>query len=214
MDLFPEALAILLAALGLSSAAGLRAYFPLLAVAVGSNITGANGQPIIPLTPAFKHLGSIWFVVLLVILVLAEFTVDKIPIIDHISDALHTIIRPLSGAIIMAGTSNPISDHNIWAAAVVGAVLALVVHSTKAAGRTASTATTGGIANPFVSTIEDILTGVTSVVALLIAWLAAAAPIVGIALLVILVALLGYIVYRLVSAFRKARGLRTDAPTG
>ncbi|HEY7779091.1 MAG TPA: DUF4126 domain-containing protein [Ktedonobacterales bacterium] len=212
MDLFPEALAILLAALGLSSVAGLRAYFPLLAVAVGSNITGANGEPIIPLTPAFKHLGSGWFVALLIILVLAEFTVDKIPILDHISDALHTVIRPLSGAIIMAGTSNPISDHNIWAAAAVGAVLALVVHSTKAAGRTASTATTAGIANPFVSTAEDILTGVTSVVALLFAWLAVAAPIIGLALIIILAALLAYIVWRLVAALRKTRRLRTDAP--
>lgn len=212
MDLFPEALAILLAALGLSSVAGLRAYFPLLAVAVGSNITVANGEPIIPLTPAFKHLGSGWFVALLIILVLAEFTVDKIPILDHISDALHTVIRPLSGAIIMAGTSNPISDHNIWAAAAVGAVLALVVHSTKAAGRTASTATTAGIANPFVSTAEDILTGVTSVVALLFAWLAVAAPIIGLALIIILAALLAYIVWRLVAALRKTRRLRTDAP--
>jgi hypothetical protein len=214
MDLFPEALAILLAALGLSSAAGLRAYFPLLAVAVGSNIKGADNQPIIPLTPAFKHLGTWWFIALLVVLVLAEFTVDKIPILDHISDALHTIIRPLSGAIIMAGTSNPISDHNIWAAAVVGAVLALVVHTTKAASRTASTATTAGIANPLVSTVEDVLTGVTSVVALLIAWLAAIAPIVAIALVAILVALLAYIVWRIVTALRKTRRLRTDAPAG
>jgi hypothetical protein len=58
MDLNSEALAVLLTALGLSTASGLRAYFPLLAVAVGSNVPTGNGQHLITLSKPFQALGT------------------------------------------------------------------------------------------------------------------------------------------------------------
>jgi hypothetical protein len=200
------ALSVLLAALGLSSASGLRAYFPLLAVAVGSDITTTSGQQVIKLSPQFKALGTPWIIALLVILVLGEFTVDKLPVIDHISDALHTVIRPISGAIVMAGTDNPLSHQNIWAAAIVGAVLALTVHTAKAASRPAVTATTAGIGNPIVSFIEDALV-------IILAVLAFVAPWVGILLLIVL----AVIAWRLVASgirMWRSRRQRTAVATG
>src|SRR5690242_14602604 len=95
-----QAITLLFTALGLSSASGLRAYLPLLAVAIGSDIPTGDGQHLITLSQPFQALGSGWLVALLVLLVLGEFVVDKIPVLDHISDAAHTVIRPLSGAII------------------------------------------------------------------------------------------------------------------
>jgi Domain of unknown function (DUF4126) len=189
MDLSSEALAVLLTALGLSTASGLRAYFPLLAVAIGSNVSTSNGQHLVTLSQPFKALGTWWFIALLVVLVLGEFVVDKVPGLVHVSDAFHTIVRPLSGAIIMAGTSNPLSEQNIWAAAIVGAILALTVHTAKAASRPAVSVTTAGIGNPVVSLIEDGLTAVITVLAVL-------APFVAAALILVLAVVVGWLVYK------------------
>ncbi len=203
MDLSTEAIGILLTALGLSSASGLRAYFPLLAVAIGSNISTGNGQPLIPLSQPFQALGTWWVVALLVVLVIGEFTVDKIPGLDHVSDAFHTLVRPLSGAIIMAGTDNPLSERNIWAAAVVGAVLALTVHTAKAASRPAVTASTAGLGNPVVSLVEDVIVVVVSVLAVL-------APFVAAALIVALAIAIGWLIYK---GVKKLRGRRPPVST-
>lgn len=203
MDLSIEAISILLTALGLSSASGLRAYFPLLAVAIGSHVSTGNGQPLIPLSQPFQALGTWWVVALLVVLVIGEFTVDKIPGLDHVSDAFHTIVRPLSGAIIMAGTDNPLSERSIWAAAIVGAVLALTVHTAKAASRPAVTASTAGLGNPVVSLVEDVIVVVVSVLAVL-------APFVAAALIVALAVAIGWLIYK---GVKKLRGRRPPVNT-
>lgn len=207
MDLTSEALGVLLTALGLSTASGLRAYFPLLAVAIGSNVPAGNGQHLITLSKPFQALGTWWFVALLVVLVLGEFVVDKVPGLVHVSDAFHTIVRPLSGAIIMAGTTNALSDRNIWAAAVVGAVLALTVHTAKAASRPAVTVTTAGIGNPVVSLMEDGLTAVITVLAVL-------APFVAAALILVLAVVLGWLIYKTATRLRRRKPSdgRTDGP--
>jgi len=167
-----EALSVLLTALGLSGASGLRAYLPLLAVAIGSNIATGNGDHLVSLSPPFQALGAPWLIVLLVVLVLAEFAVDKIPVLDHVSDLVHTIVRPVAGAAIMAGTSNPLSENNLWVAAIVGAVLALTVHGAKAVSRPAVTVATAGMGNPVVSLGEDIVTAILSVLSVLAPFLA------------------------------------------
>lgn len=195
-----EAIGVLLTALGLSSVSGLRAYLPLLAVAVGSGAPGPNDGHLIVLSKPFQSLGSTWVTVLLVVLVIGEFIVDKIPVVDHLSDAVHTIIRPISGAIVMAGISNPVSNANPWVAAAVGAALAFTVHGVKAVSRPAVTATTAGIGNPIVSFIEDIITGVVAVLAIL-------APFV--AILVAIGLAVGFFLL-LRAAWRRLRGRRAQ----
>jgi hypothetical protein len=189
-----EAILALLTALGLSSTAGFRAYLPLLALAVGSSINSSA----LPLQPNFQTLKSPPLIIILGALTILEFVVDKIPVIDHFSDAVHTVIRPLSGAIIMAGTQNSISDINPWLAAGVGAILALAFHTVKATSRPVVSATTAGVGNPIVSTIEDILTVVTSVLLIV-------APILGIILLVILVLLMARLMIGVVRRFRSRK---------
>jgi uncharacterized membrane protein len=176
-----DAIGILLTALGLSSAAGLRAYFPLLAAALGSSqLPGGNDGHLIALSPGFKALGSGPIIVLLAILTVGEFFVDKIPIVDHLSDVVHTVIRPLSGAIIMAAISNPLSNFNAGIAALVGGALALTVHGVKATARPVVTVTTVGHGNPVVSFLEDIVIVIVTVLALL-------APVVAVVLMAFLV---------------------------
>ena len=193
------ALATLLAALGLSSSAGLRAYLPLFAVGLASGATNPiDNSGFIPLQSNFAALGSPPVIIILALLAVAEFTVDKLPIIDHLSDLVHTVIRPVSGAVIMAGTANSLSDHSQALAAVVGAALAFAFHGVKATTRPAVSATTAGVGNPIVSLIEDIL--VLAAVAALIFL-----PVIGFVAVVALVV----VMFRFVrGAIRKLRGRR------
>lgn len=186
------AISALLAALGLSSTAGIRAYLPLFAVGLASH---AN---VLHLQSQFKALGAAGPLVILGALMVGEFVVDKIPIIDHLSDFVHTFIRPLSGAVIMAGTQNSLSDKSGLAAALVGGALALVFHGVKSATRPAVSATTAGIGNPVVSLLEDV--GVVLMVLLLIF-----APIVGFAIFVAVILLIWRLFRRVLRFFRRGR---------
>jgi hypothetical protein len=38
------------------------------------------------------------FIVLLAVLAVIEFVIDEIPVLVHVSDLLHTVIRPAAGA--------------------------------------------------------------------------------------------------------------------
>lgn len=200
------AIAALVAALALSSASGLRAYLPLLALVVGHSIDPTDIKLSRPFQDLTQQIGAPWIIAVLAVLVVGEMTIDKVPVLDHASDAFHTIVRPLSGAIIMAAISNPISDQNIWAAAVIGAVLALGVHATKATARPAVTLTTAGIGNPAVSFVEDALVVITSVLALI-------APFIAILLVIIVALALARIVYAAVKKYRELRQ-RPPAPVG
>lgn len=193
--LTPGAITVLLAALGLSSTAGLRAYLPLLAVGIAGSVPGPFDGKLIPLQSSFQVLSDPVVLIVLALLTIGEFTIDKLPVVDHLSDAVHTIIRPLAGAMILAGTQNSLSLTSPWAAAALGGVLALGVHGVKATTRPAVTATTAGLGNPIVSFIEDVLV----VVAVLLLVLA---PIIGFILLAALVLVIGRLLLRIVRRFR------------
>lgn len=196
-----QAILALVAALGLSTTAGLRAVATLFAIGLVSDITVVNGAPsfefyngtahagipLLGLTGSFQVLGDWRVLILLGVLTIVEIVVDKFPILDHLNDLIHTFIRPIVGAVVVAGTANSLSDTNVWVAAIVGAILAFGVHVTKTTTRAAATATTAGIGNPVLSTGEDVL----AVAAILLVVLgkalaiALASPWIGITLLVI-----------------------------
>jgi hypothetical protein len=183
-----QAILALVAALGLSSTAGLRAVATLFAIGVVSDVN-VNGHPLLALHGNFAVLGSTPVLIVLGVLTVVEILVDKFPVLDSLNDVIHTVIRPVVGAVIVAGTTNTLSDTNVWVAAGVGAVLAFSVHATKSTARVATTAATAGIGNPIVSTMEDVLAvgaillivAAKSVAILNAQW----APWVGLALLII-----------------------------
>ena len=180
--LSPVALTTLLTALGLSSTAGLRAYLPLLILGIASDIRGPDGAALLPVQDQFHVLGHPLVLAVLAVLVVLEFLADKIPGLDHVSDVVHTVIRPAAGALIMAASANTLSDSGTTGkivAAVIGAIIALATHSMKASTRAAVTTTTAGVGNPVASFLEDLL--VIGVILLLVL-----APIIGFIALVLL----------------------------
>jgi hypothetical protein len=161
-----EGLLDLASAFGLSTSAGLNAYIPMLVVALLAKFT-----QLIALQEPWSALTSWWIIGLLVILLVIEELADHIPAIDTANDVVQTFVRPTAGAILFAATTqSSIAMHPVLAFAC-GVVLAGSVHAVKAGARPVLTATTAGTANPVVSTVEDVISAVTSFVAIIFPYL-------------------------------------------
>ena len=170
-----DALANLFSAFGLSSAAGLNAYLPLLVVALAAHFTN-----LIQLNQPWDVLTSWWAIGVLAVLLLVEMTADKIPAVDTVNDVIHTVIRPAAGAILFAASSGVVGDMHPVLALICGLLVAGGVHAVKATARPVVTATTAGTGNWLVSIAEDVVSFVASVLAILV-------PVVLIVLMVLLV---------------------------
>ncbi len=161
-----DAIVNVFGAFGLSSAAGLNAYLPLLVVALLARYTDW-----VTLRPPFDVLTHPAIIALLTVLLIIEMTVDKIPAMDSVNDVIHTIIRPAAGAILFAANANIISDMNMILAMALGILAAGTVHTAKATARPVVTGATMGVANPIVSLVEDIISLVVSLISLLLPFL-------------------------------------------
>lgn len=164
---------------GLAFASGLNAYLPMLAFTLA-----VRWLHLYKVNPNFAFITSNWFIAALVILTILDFVADKIPLIDHGWDAIHTVIRPLAGAVVAAassqytlGTHSPaftsyassgivmatfsstisVTGFALLAVLLIGGLLAALMHTTKSTTRLVSTLTTAGILNIGLSVAEDIL---------------------------------------------------------
>ena len=184
----------LLAAFGLSGAAGLNAWIPLL-VAGLLDRTGqlqlAEPYDVIATTPGLIVLGA--FFVL-------DFVGDKVPAIDSLLHAIGSVVHPASGAIVFAAPTEAPTDLPSIVLFALGATVAGSLHATRATVRPASTTLTAGAGNPVLSLGEDVSSAVLSVVAVL-------APLVGV-LLLLVVAATAVLWWRRIARARRRRGLR------
>ena len=158
-----EAFSDIAGAMGLSTSAGLNAYLPLLVVALAARYT-----TLIQLNEPWDVMTSGWVIAVLVVLLLIEMTVDKIPLVDTINDGIQTIGRPLAGAVLFAASSGVVGDLHPVVAFLAGLIIAGGVHVVKTVARPAVTVTTGGMGNWLVSLSEDVLSFITAVLAILV----------------------------------------------
>ena len=135
----------------------------------------------------FAFLGSDGATVLLASFAMLEFITEKVPAVDHLLHVVHIAAKPVAAAILVGSAAPDIvqGDGSSYTYALMGAAAlnALGVHAGIAAIRGASTATTAGLANPFISLIEDAATVVATMLALL-------APLAGAALAFVVTLLL------------------------
>ena len=143
------AIGSVLAAFGLSGAAGLNAWLPLFASALLDRLD------VVELAAPFDQLSSTGGLVLLALLTTADFVGDKIPVVDHVLHLLGTVIAPVSGAILFTGQTGLETDLPTLAAVLLGGVTAGTIHAGRSAVRPVSTATTAGVGNPVLSLTED-----------------------------------------------------------
>jgi hypothetical protein len=149
------------AAFGLAAATGLNAYLPLLIVGLLARTTH-----LIVLKSPWSALASPPVLIVIGVLLAIEVTVDKIPAIDTVNDVIQTLVRPAAGAILFAASGNVISEMSPVLAMICGLLIAGGIHTAKAAARPVVTAGTLGTANPAVSAAEDIVSGTTTVIAI------------------------------------------------
>lgn len=150
--------------LGLASATGLRTFLPLLMLAVAARFDLFG----VRLIDQMDWLVSWPAIAALATATVAEFAGDKIPAVDHALNAVGYVTRPVAGA-VAAGSVFWAVDPTAAAVAgiIVGAPAALAFNAAQTGARVGSTATTGGLGNPVVSLIEDVLAALTVIVAFL-----------------------------------------------
>jgi hypothetical protein len=159
-------IAEILSAFGLSAAAGLNAYIPLLVIGLLGRFTN-----FVKLQAPFDWLTNEWVIGALAVLLLIEMLADKIPAVDHINDFISTFIRPTAGAILFAAEANVLRDVNPIIPIIAGLIVAGAVHATKATARPVINATTFGVATPVVSFIEDVISFFATLLAIFVPFL-------------------------------------------
>ena len=100
-----------------------------------------------------NFLTSWWVIGVALVLYVIEFIADKIPVVDHAWDAVHTFLRVPAGAILAAGAFGHFDPTVKTIAFLIGGTIALSSHGAKAAARPAVNAMPG--AGTLVSLAED-----------------------------------------------------------
>jgi hypothetical protein len=188
---------------GLSAAAGLNAFIPFVLVGMLDRFTGPLDLP-----PGLDWISSWWAIGVGMLLLVADVVFDKVPGVDHVSDAIQTAVRPLMGGVMFAAASGAQQieqsewwRENPWVGAVVGVALAGTVHAGKALSRPIVNAGTLGVGGPFVSAAEDATSATVSVVAILV-------PV----LVVLVLIALGVALWRILAFRRRWRARRAGRP--
>jgi hypothetical protein len=120
-----------------------------------------------------------------IVLYIVEFFADKVPWIDTIWDALHTVIRPIGGALVAVGTLGEASPAAEGLVALLGGSLAAGTHLTKAGTRAAANASPEPFSNWILSITEDLFVVGLGFVALKYPLLAAVVVLVGVVLMIL-----------------------------
>ncbi|MBO3652910.1 DUF4126 family protein [Acinetobacter bereziniae] len=159
-----ETLLSLCIGVGLSAACGFRVFVPLLVMSIASLMGWFEPMK------GFEWLAIPSVCIGLAVATVCEIGAYYIPWVDNALDTIATPAAMVAGTLTtMAVSSGEMSQFASWAAAIiVGGGTATAVQMGTVAVRGLSTATTGGIANPVVSTGEWIGAIVVSVLSLIV----------------------------------------------
>lgn len=166
--------------IGLSAACGFRVFVPLLVMSVASLIGWFEPMK------GFEWLAMPSVCIGLAVATVCEIGAYYIPWVDNALDTVATPAAMMAGTLTtMAASTGEMSQFASWAAAIiVGGGTAGAVQLSTVAVRGVSTATTGGIANPVVSTGEWISALIVSLLSFIVPVLVV---VVGIILMVIVI---------------------------
>jgi hypothetical protein len=135
--------------IGLSAACGFRIFVPFLVVGIAAR-TGH-----VTLGPAFGWMSSTPALIALSVATLVEIGAYYIPWLDHVLDVLATPASVVAGMIMTASVVTGLDPMMKWTLALIaGGGVAGTVQALTVGARKLSLLTTGGLANPVVSTIE------------------------------------------------------------
>ena len=138
--------------LGLAACSGFRVFVPLMAASIAY-----RAGWLLP-SPGFAWLGTPAALLTLATATVAEMAGYYLPVVDHLLDTLTTPASFVAGTILMTATLPHLDPTLRWTLGLlVGGGTAGLVQTGTALLRGASTATTGGLANPVLATAENTL---------------------------------------------------------
>lgn len=175
--------------IGLSASVGFRVFVPLFALSLAAYFN------VWELNESWQWVGSLTAVITLGVATLVEIFAYYIPYVDNALDSIAIPLAAIAGTAVMVSTVADLSPVVTWSLAIIaGGGTAAAVAGSSGVTRLASTATTGGVANPIVSTVE---TGTSVVMSILSVFV----PVIAfVAVLIIL-----YLIFRLYKKIRPSQ---------
>ena len=125
-----------------------------------------------------------------------EFVADKVPWVDSLWDAVHTVVRPVGGALVALTALGGASSELQTTMALLGGSLAAATHVTKSGTRAVVNTSPEPFSNWFLSLGEDIFVVTFSYVAL-------QHPIAALAVVAVLLAVIAVFASVLIRAIRR-----------
>ncbi|GAL61638.1 DUF4126 domain-containing protein [Algibacter lectus] len=172
--------------IGLSASVGFRVFMPLFALSLAAYFD------VWELNESWQWVGSTAAIITLGVATLVEICAYFIPYVDNLLDTVAVPLAALAGTAVMLSTVADLSPVVTWALAIIaGGGTAAAVAGTSSTTRLASTATTGGLANPIVATLETGTSVVMSVVSIFMPILA-----------IVLVVLILFIIFKVYKKFK------------
>jgi len=185
--------------LGFSFAAGINLYATVALMGLASRFHWVD------LPPQYRVFDNDVIITVALLLYCVEFFADKIPWVDSLWDAVHTIVRPLGGAAIAVAGLGDASPTTEVLVGLVGGAIAGTTHLTKAGTRAVANTSPEPFSNWILSLSED---GFVIALALLAMKYPIAAGVVVIVALGIIVVFARWLILALRRRFR-----RSPAPT-
>jgi len=134
---------------GLAASVGFRIFLPLFALSIAAYLGRWD------LNESWEWIGSLAAVMTLGIATFVEIFAYFIPWIDNLLDSFAVPLSAIAGTAVMVSTIADLDPVLTWSLAIIaGGGTATAFKSINASGRLASTAATGGLANPVVALAE------------------------------------------------------------
>ena len=198
-----EVLTTLGRTMGFSFAAGINLYATVAILGLASRFDWVD------LPPQFAVFDNDVVIGVALFLYVIEFFADKIPWVDSVWDAMHTIIRPAGGALIAVATLGDASPAVNGLAALLGGTLAAGTHFTKAGTRAVANTSPEPFSNWILSLAEDVF--VLGLATLALKYPAAAALVVAVCV-VLMVVFAAWIVRAVKRRWRQGRREVREGP--
>jgi len=181
--------------LGLALGAGFSSGLNLYATVATLGLLQRFG--VIHLPASMQVLSHPWVLGIALALYAIEFLADKIPYVDTVWDAVHTVIRPPAAALLAYSATVAAPPEWRWGAALLAGGVALTSHGTKASTRAAVNTSPEPFSNWLLSIGEDAL-------AVWLTWMATVHPAATIVIDTLLTILAGFLLFHLLRFLRRS----------
>lgn len=150
-----DVMAILGVAGSVSLLAGWRLYLAIFATGLAMRL---QALPLPEHLQALDVLADPWVLGVAAFAALAEFFADKVMWLDSVWDAVHTLIRPVGGALLALAVIDPADPATQVVAFVLGGGATLAAHLGKAGTRAVINTSPEPVSNIVMSGAEDVAT--------------------------------------------------------